>query len=196
VAQAVVPLFRSDLQLRLLGLLVLHPDKTWTARDLAERLDATPVSVHRELHRALDSGLLTRESVGRTFLYHAATDSPLYEPVQLLLERTVGVEAELGRVLEEVPGVEAAFIHGSFARGSSVGPTSDIDVLVLGRADPHELRRRLREVEPRLGREIDVLAYTPDEFRQLVEQRNSLVHGIVRGPVKALVGTPEALDVG
>jgi len=189
----VPPIFRSELQLRLLALMFLGPDRTWTTPELAKRLDATPVTTHRELRRAIDSGVLVREAIGRTYLYRPATSSPLYEPLRLLLERTVGVEAELRRALEDVAGVEAAFIHGSFASGTKVRPTSDIDVIVLGNADPHALRRRLRQVESRLGREVDVLAYSRDEFASLAESGNSLVRGIVRGPVTTLIGSPDAL---
>jgi predicted nucleotidyltransferase len=179
----------------MLGLLLLNPEETWTAAELARRLEATPVSIHRELHRGLSAGLLVREAVGRTYLYRAATESPLYEPLRLLLERTVGVEAELRRALERMRGVEAAFIHGSFASQTTMKPTSDVDLLVLGDADPHALRRTVRRVEARVGREIDVLAYRPDEFAALAESGNSLVRGIIRGPVTPLVGSAEALQI-
>jgi predicted nucleotidyltransferase len=188
-----LPIFRSELQLRLLGLLLLNSDRTWTATDLAKSLNATPVSTHRELHRALSAGLLTREPIGRTYLYRAATESPLYEPLRLLLERTVGIEAELREALDGVPGIEAAFIHGSFANGTTLRPDSDVDVLVLGDIDPHLLRRRLREVERRVGREIDVLAYGLDEFASLVRNGNSLARGIVRGPVTPVHGSTDVL---
>ena len=179
----------------MLGLLLVNPQETWTARQLSKALDAISVSIHRELHRALATGLLTREPIGKTYVYRAATDSPLHEPLRLLLERTVGVEAELRRALTDVPGVEAAFIHGSFAKKAKLRPTSDVDVLVLGRADPRALRRRIRRIEDRVGREIDVMAYTPEEFAALAESGNSVVRGIIRGPVTPLVGTPEALQV-
>jgi predicted nucleotidyltransferase len=188
-------LFRSELQSRILGLLLLNPQKTRTASELVRRLEANSVTVHRELHRGLSAGVLVREPVGRTYVYRAATNSPLYEPLRLLLERTVGVEAELRRALESVPGVEAAFIHGSFANQTKIKPTSDVDLLVLGDVDPHGLRRTVRKVETRVGREIDVLAYRPDEFAALVESGNSLVRGIIRGPVTPVVGSPEVLQV-
>ena len=190
---AELSIFRSELQARVLGLVLLDADRTWAARELATRLGATPVTIHRELHRLLNAGLLAREPIGRTYLYRAATESPLYEPLRLLLERTVGVEAELRRALETVPGVEAAFIHGSFAQRTKVRPGSDVDVLVLGDVDPHVLRRRLRRVEQRLGREVDVLAYREDEFAALAERGNSLVRGIIRGPVTPLVGSADSL---
>jgi predicted nucleotidyltransferase len=179
----------------MLGLILLSPERTWTASELAARLEATSVSIHRELHRGLAAGVLVREAVGRTYLYRAATDSPLHEPLRLLLERTVGVEVELRRALEGVRGIEVAFIHGSFADQTKIKPTSDVDLLVLGDADPHALRRAVRRVEARVGREIDVLAYRPDEFAALAESGNSLVRRIIRGPVIPLVGSAEALQV-
>lgn len=108
--EASLALFRSDLQPRVLGLLLLNPERTWTTAQLIGSLGATSVSIHRELQRALKTGVVTREAIGRTYLYRAALDSPLYEPLRLLLERTVGVETELRHALSELPGVAAAFI--------------------------------------------------------------------------------------
>ncbi len=105
----------------------------------------------------------------------------------------MGVEAELRRALEAVPGVEAAFIHGSVAKGTELRPDSDVDVLVLGDVDPHLLRRQIRRVEQRLGREIDVLAFRADEFASLAEGGNSLVQGVIRGPVTPLYGSADVL---
>jgi predicted nucleotidyltransferase len=184
-----LPIFRSRLQVELLGLLLLNPERGWQTSELAERIEATRVSVHRELHRALDSGLIVRDPVGRTYVYRAAVDSPLFDPLSLLLERTVGVEQQIRAALEGLPGVDAAFIHGSFARGAKIRPLSDVDLLVLGNVDHRSLRRRLRAVERRSGREIDVRAYQPAEFAALTSAGNSFARGILRGPVRPLIGS-------
>jgi predicted nucleotidyltransferase len=187
------PIFRSALQGDLLTVILLNPERTWTTRELEERLDATPVAIHRELHRALDAGLVTRRAIGRTFLYSAATDSPLYEPLRMLVERTHGVEVELERELRNLPGVEGAFIHGSFARGSRIKPTSDIDLLVLGDVDHNLTRKRVRSLENRTGREIDLKIYKPEEFAALIRKRNSFARSVLRGPVRALIGSLDEL---
>ena len=183
-----LPLFRSELQAHLLGLILRDPARTWTTSELKERLGATAVSIHRELQRSLRAGIVTREGIGRAYLYRAATTSPLYEPLRVLLDRTVGVEVELRRLLEGLPGVHAAFIHGSFAAGAKFRPSSDVDVLVLGDVDYRVLRTRLRELERRMGREIDVVAYGLEEFASLVREGNSFARSIVDGEVKPLVG--------
>lgn len=69
-------------------------------------------------------------------------------------------------------------------------------MFVLGEVEPRSLRRRLRQLEDRLGRRIDVLAYTPDEFSQLARSGNSLARSIIRGPVIPLVGSPDSLRLG
>ena len=42
---------------------------------------------------ALDSGLVAREAIGRTYIYQVVRESPLFEPLELLLERTVNSAA-------------------------------------------------------------------------------------------------------
>jgi hypothetical protein len=97
-----LPLFRSEFQLRLLALILLQPERFWTASELQRQLGSTAASVHRELQRALSAGVVTREAVGRTFRYQAELASPIVEPLQELLERTVGVENDLRAALDGV----------------------------------------------------------------------------------------------
>lgn len=188
----VLPLFRSELQLRLLGLILLAPEQWWTTEELRGRLGAPAATIHRELHRALDAALVEREAIGRTFRYRAATRSPLYEPLRELLERTVGLETGLRQVLADAPGVEAAAIYGSYARGSRVRPTSDVDVIVLGTTDLRDLRRRLRPLERQTGREIDVALFGADEFRRLLKRRSSFARDVAENPLTPIVGEVKA----
>lgn len=183
-----LPLFRSELQARLLGLMLDDPTRPWTTSELRDRLRASGPSIHRELQRALQAGVVTREGIGRTYLYRAAVTSPLYEPLRELLQRTIGVEIEIRHALEGLPGLEAAFVHGSFATGRKVRPASDVDVLVLGSVDYRVMRKRLRDVERRTGRQIDVVAYEPEEFASLLREGNSFARSVVEGEPRPLVG--------
>src|SRR4051794_38935863 len=114
---SLLPLFRSETQLRLLGLLILEPRRIWTANELANATGAPRPSVHRELNRAVQAGLISRDTQRRPHGFRAATESALYRPLRKLLELTVGVEAELRRVFEGEEDIELALIHGSWARG-------------------------------------------------------------------------------
>jgi predicted nucleotidyltransferase len=190
-APRLLPFFRSEAQLRLLALIFLNGDRRWTADEVEEAVEAPPTTVHRELHRALDAGLLVRDESVRPHSYGAATDSPAYEPLRTLLATTVGLESELSGLLHETPGVRAAVIHGSWVDGR-LRPDSDVDVLVVGDVDLPDLRRRARPIGRRAGRRIDVTAFRPDEFRRELRAGNGFLRKIVDGPVEPLVGNLEA----
>jgi predicted nucleotidyltransferase len=174
------------MQLRLLALLLLQPERDWTLHDLAEALDAPASSVHRELGRATDAGIVLRDSSSRPHHFRAATDDPLHEPLSTLLRRSVGVEEQLRRVLQR-PDVEAAVIHGSWSSGVR-RPDSDIDVLVIGDADLRELRRELRPVGKTAGRTIDLTVVRADEFRRLLADGSSFTRHLLEAPITPLVG--------
>lgn len=187
MVQDPLTLFRSELQLRLLHLLLEEPEQARSNRELRERLGGTEASIHRELQRARRSGLVVREPVGRTYRYRASPDSPLYEPLRELLRRLVGMERELAETLRDEPGVEAAAIHGSWVTGD-LRPTSDLDLVVIGRPDLHSVRRRLRPLERAHGRRIDLTIFDREEFESMLRRGNSLARAVTRGPVEVLVG--------
>jgi predicted nucleotidyltransferase len=184
---SILPLFRSELQLRILAQ-IFEGGRPVAAPELVESLKAPPASVHRELVRARDAGVVVREAVGRTQFYRPATDSPLYEPLRELLKRTVGVEAELQAALSEEPNVVAATVHGSYARGTGVRPQSDVDLLVVGDVDYRRLRKRLRDVERRTGRRVDPVIYSTAEARELYRAGNGFIKGVLARPRTDIVG--------
>jgi predicted nucleotidyltransferase len=181
-----LPLFRSEMQVRLLALVLLQPERGWTLQALAESLQAPQSSVHRELARAQAAGLLRRDDEARPYRFAAATDDAAYEPLAELLRRSVGLEGQLRETLDR-PEVHAAVIFGSWASGTR-RPDSDVDVLVIGDADLRELRRLVRPIGKATGRTIDLTLLGDEEFRHLLAEGSSFVRQLTEGPVTALVG--------
>jgi predicted nucleotidyltransferase len=190
-APAIVPLFRSEMQLRLLALLLLQPERSWTLQELAQALDAPASSVHRELGRAQRAGIIRRSAAARPHRFQAATEDPLYEPVAELLRRSVGVEQQLRGALQR-PDVLAAVIYGSWAGGTR-RPDSDIDVLVIGQADLRELRRRVRPIGKAAGRTIDLTVMSVEEFQRLLAEESSFARSVLRAPTTPLVGEIDSI---
>jgi len=185
-APAILPLFRSEMQMRLLALLLLQPERAWTLRELADILGAPPSSVHRELGRAEAAGIVARDSTARPHRFRGATDDPLHEPLAILLQRSIGVEQQLRTVLDR-PDVDAAAIHGSWASGRH-HPGSDVDVLVVGDADLRALRRLVRPVGTAAGRTIDLTVMSAEEFRRLLADRSSFARRVLEAPTTSLIG--------
>ena len=183
----VLPIFRSDLQARLLAALLLDDGEPLTAQDLLDRLGTTSTTLHRELGRLEQAGLIEHDRVGRTRRYRAATDSPIHEPLRALLQRTLGVEPLLRRALSGVDGVEAAAIFGSWAAGEA-DEDSDVDLLVVGDMNRDDLLSAVRDAETETRREIDVTAYRAEEFARRRDEGSGFLRTVLRGPLIELVG--------
>lgn len=181
-----LPLFRSEMQVRLLGLLLLQPERRWTLQELADALVAPQSSVHRELSRAEAAGVIRRDDTARPHQFSAATEDAAYAPLAELLRRSVGIETEL-RTLLDRPDVHAAAIYGSWASGVR-RPDSDIDVLIVGDADLGELRRLVRPLAKATGRRVDLTVMRDTEFRRLREDRASFVKRIMENHIIVLIG--------
>lgn len=176
------------MQVYVLGLLLLQPERSWTLDELASVTGATSSSIHREVLRALDAGLIHRDAARRPHRFQAATDSPAFEPLQRLLEVTVGVAERFRLALAQVGGIDAAAIHGSWAHGR-VRSDSDIDVLVISDGDRIEIKRALRAAANAVGREVDVSVVSSADAEQMRTLHNPFFERIERGPRIDLVGS-------
>jgi len=157
---ALLPIFRSRQQVDLLALLLGDPELEVSLSELAQRLGTPYPSVHREIERAEQAGLVMSRKVGNTRLVQANTKSPYFEGLSQVLTRAFGVPAVLAKALRSADGISAAFVFGSWAARylGSEGrrPVEDIDVLVLGEPDRDQLYAVIEAVEPRLGRPVQV----------------------------------------
>jgi predicted nucleotidyltransferase len=189
-----LPIFRSDLQARLLAALIGVEGRELTVPELCEDLGATRASIYRELQRLVDAGILNRRRIGRNTVYGADTASPLLEPLRALVERTIGIEPELRRRLAEVGGVEAAAIFGSFAAGQTRG-ASDIDVLLIGEPDRDALERTVRDVERIAGREVNLTVYDRADWERRVDSGAGFATTLLSRPLVSLVGSVPGADV-
>jgi DNA-binding transcriptional ArsR family regulator len=183
----VAPLFRSDGQAKLLAELFLSGADELNLNELAQRAGLAYGTVHREVRRLLDAGLLSERRVGQARLVRPNPQSPLTQPVRDLVLVSSGPVPLLAAELHEIPGVQAAFLYGSFAarmRGESGNAPNDIDVMVVGIPDPIAVYDACQRVGDQVGREINPTIMTPDE---IVERSGFLEH-VRNSPTVAVVG--------
>jgi DNA-binding transcriptional ArsR family regulator len=154
-----LPLLRSAFQGELLAWLFLHPEQEYPQVELARRFEVTPSAVTREVDRLLAAGLVRERRLGNMRLIGADTEVVIAQPLTELLALTYGPTAVLPELLEGVPGVEEAYIYGSWAArysGESGRVPRDLDVLVVGDADDDDLYDAARKAERQLGREVNI----------------------------------------
>ncbi len=162
------PLFRSEAQAVLLSELLL-PAEEMSMTDLAERAGLPYPTVHREVARLLEAGLLVDRRVGRTRLIRGNEQSPLLAPTREILLTVTGPAVLLREALEDLDGIETAFIFGSFAaraKGEPGPPPNDIDLMVIGSTDVPAVYRVCREVSDSVGRIVNPTIMSLEEARE------------------------------
>jgi predicted nucleotidyltransferase len=125
---------------------------------LARQVGTNPATVQREVDRLEGAGLLTSNRIGRARIVRPDPDSPIYPELRSLLAKAFGPAPLLERELARLQGVHKAYIFGSWARRfhGEPGPLPrDVDLLVIGPADPDKVYSAAQAVEERLGVEIN-----------------------------------------
>lgn len=154
-----LPLLRSRVQGDLLALLYLHPERDYSLTEAAALIGASVKTVHTEASRLIAAGFVRDSRRGNVHLIRAVTDSPVSRPLTDLLAVTYGPLPVLNDLLADVEGITHAFIYGSWAARylGEPGPVpGDVDVLVVGTADPDDLDEIARAAQGRLGRPVDI----------------------------------------
>lgn len=171
-----------------------QPDKWWYLSELADRLGTSPSSLQRELSSLVSSGILVHRREGTRVYFKAETRSPVFPELRRLFEKTAGLVPLLEQTLKPFGDkIACAFVYGSVAR-SQEHALSDVDLMVIGRAGLADLSPALRKAEAHLGREINVTAYSPREFRDKVKSRDHFLTTVLRGRKQFVKGDRNDLD--
>ncbi len=169
---SLLPLLRSENQLRLLAVLFLAPQTSWTVSELARRTGVPQPSASREVARLAEAGLVvTQEKSGRREV-RASVDSVIYPELRSMLLKTVGPKPVLEDALSDLVGIEAAYIYGSWARryhGQPGPEPQDIDLLVVGQPNVDSLNDLLEQATETLGRDVNPTVVTADEWAPAAE---------------------------
>jgi predicted nucleotidyltransferase len=167
-----LPLFRSDAQARLLARVYLEPDRAVPLAELARELGLDRSGVKREADRLEAAGLVMSDRVGRQRIVRPNVQSPYYSQLHSLLLTAFGPAALIGPALRDVPGVEEAFLFGSWAARYAGQPGSepaDIDVLLVGSPDRTAVYEIANELEAVLGREVNPIIVSRDRWDESSE---------------------------
>ncbi len=189
----VFPIFRTQHQADLLRLLLLQPDRKFTGVELAELTGRPASTTYPELRRLVSAGIIREEEVATAKYSQAATNSPFYEHLRALVQLAMGPEAELRARLSTIDGIDVAVIFGSWARGTDLHPTSDVDVLVVGTPAYEQLADAASEVEALIGRDVQIISYSWEELDQRIASDSGFVKNVLNGPIKALLGEVQTL---
>jgi predicted nucleotidyltransferase len=186
-------LFPNPALVKVLSLFLLHPEKEFYQRDIAETTGNALLQVQRALKRIEHAGLVTKTKRGNMLYYRADRMHPAFEDLKRVFLKTVA----LGDVLREALSpltekVKLAFIFGSLAQGKETAQ-SDIDLFLVGELSLRELTKVLAPVFSELGREVNPVIYHLEEFLEKAGGKHHFINEVIRGPKIWLIGNEDEL---
>lgn len=178
---------------RVLTQVLLHPDDAYHVRELARLTGTTAGTLHKELARLAEAGLLSREKQGNQVRYRANRECPIYPELAGLVRKTSGAVVVLADALRTVrPAPALALIFGSLARGEE-NARSDVDLLVVGDAAFADVVKALHPTQESLQREINPVVYNAAEFARRIAGKDGFVANILTHPKLFVIGTEHDL---
>lgn len=169
-----------------------HPGERFYATQLIRELGLPSAGVQKELARFEASGLVTSQREGNVRFYTVNTAHALYLELKSIVYKTEGFGDVLRESLDAQTWIKVALIYGSVASGRD-DAHSDIDLLVIGSGDVATLDRSLSEAERMLGREVNAVILTKEEWHKRVTHKQAFAVSILSGPKIYLVGNDDEL---
>lgn len=181
------PLFRSDAQARILTALFLPVEHQVNLSELSEQTGVSYGSVHREVARLVDAGILVEERLGKARYVRPNQSSVLWRPLRDLVTAAFGPVPLLRTAFDGMAGVEAVVLFGSYAArlaGQPGPPPGDVDVLVIGQPDAGTVYDLCEEVAREVGRPVNPTILTSREW----QERSSFGVTVSDGTVIPIIG--------
>lgn len=184
----------SQTMQKVLELLLLHADRAYYQREIAQLSGSQLRAVQNALSRLVEGGIISRTERGRQVFYQAREDCPIFTELRDIFVKTVGIRDRIRKALQSLDEkIELALIFGSWARGDQQ-PDSDIDLLIVGPVSLREVSTALRDPAAELGREINPVVMTQQELRKRLEDGDHFATRLAQGETIRIMGQIDDIE--
>ncbi len=161
-------------------------------RDIARRTNLPIQAVQRETAGLEKIGLLRATLKGRQKFFAVNHVHPIFPELRALVIKTSGVVEPMREVMTGAKGIDLALVFGSLATGTETAE-SDIDLMVVGSISPRKVSDLLADLPQRLGREINPVVMTLEEFAARRRRKDHFLATVLAAPKLMVVGTDDDL---
>lgn len=185
-------LFSSKARVEIMKLFLFNPHDSYYQSQISSLTHQPIRAVQRELERLVSIGLIAKAMQGNRVYYKTNTKCSIFNELKSIFFKTVGIAEVLKARLEAKEDIKIAFIYGSYAKGQE-NLMSDIDLMVVGNVSSRRLSSILAEVKRELGREINYVVFTEDEYRQKVRKKNHFISSVLDDKKIFIIGNRDEL---
>lgn len=187
-------LFGSEARIRILGLLLLHPEGKYSLRQLASELKLAENSIRRELENLSKLAILKAEKA-RTqegdhqkkiagLVYSANENFLLYPEIKaLFIKAQILSSQKFLAGLQKIAQIKFLALTGFFTNA----PESPTDILMIGNVRKPAFLKLVKELERGLKREINFTIMSEKEFLYRRDIMDIFLYNILNGQTVVLV---------
>jgi hypothetical protein len=141
-------LITSKTRLRLLVKFFINATNHGYLRGLATEMQENTNAIRKELNHLSEAGYLEKEEIGNKVSYKANTQHPLFELLQQIIHKYIGLDVLVETILSRMGVVEQIWLVGDYAEGRDTGT---IEVVIVG-ADLNQTY--IHQLAPKIASEI------------------------------------------
>ena len=181
---------------QVLRILFGQSDRSFYANEIINLAASGSGAVQRELTALTQSGLITATRRGNQKHYQANPQSPIFEELRSIVQKTVGVAEPIRNALASIaPHISAAFVYGSVVKKSDTA-ASDIDLLLVSDSLSYgDVYAALEAASQAVGRPINPTILTSTEFSRRLQANESFLTRILEQPKIWIIGADNVLPV-
>lgn len=177
-------LFSSSNKLRIIKFFIRNPDSFHDIADAAKLLVIRKNIFNNEAKRLSADGFLKSKRSGRSKFYMINDHFYLINELKNLIESAVSVgDDELVLNLKKAGKIQLALASGVFINKSD----SRADLVVVGKISPKKMENFIKYIESRVGKELNFVVMTPEEFKYRYKMFDRFVRDILEMPHKKLI---------
>jgi hypothetical protein len=158
-------LITSKTRVKLLLKFFLNSQTKSYLRSLESEFNESTNSIRVELNRLENAGLLDAALEGNKKMFFANTHHPLFQDINNILKKFVGIDQIIEQITTQIGELEAAFLTGDFALGKD---SRIIDMALIGQnLDRQYIDKLVEKAESLISRRIKYIILTSDEMNQI-----------------------------
>jgi len=163
-------LISSKTRIKLLLKFFLNANSKAYLRGLETEFGESTNAIRLELNRFEGAGMLVTEKEGNKKYFKANILHPLFGDVQRMLQKYVGIDQIIERLIERLGNVNRVFVEGEFAKGLD---SEVIDLIIVSEdLDRQYLTQLIYKVEPIIKKHVRyVILNRKEEEDYLNEQK-------------------------
>jgi predicted transcriptional regulator len=166
-------LITSKTRIKLLLKFFLNSQTMSYLRSLEAEFGESTNSIRVELNRLESAGLLSTASEGNKKLFHANTSHPLFNDINNILKKFVGIDQIIEKVTSQIGDLQAAYVTGDFAIGKD---SNIIDLALVGDdLDRHFIEQLVHKSENFISRRIKYIVLTQAEMTHFYNDKPILL---------------------